>query len=392
MKAKSRIRTLRRKPSRSLFRKGRRTARDLSALVVLFFSVQTLAADYLAKPWVTNVRHTSATIAWLTKDKEAPAVVQYGTSPRLGKKARVWKVQTSDWRKHDVVKVMKAKLTGLKPGTRYFYRVAGAGLPEYANAFRTAPRDPKTPVVFLFGGDYNMPSDEDVEYAAKRTGRPVDFFLDLGDHAIPRRFRKEWQGSIPVFLARGNHDNEKGTKDRGGKGKIGQIEKFYDFDDDNLDFVVDWGPMRLIVMGRMPGYSKPLRADQLRWIEQQFAATRAPWRFLACHYVMFSDSSHGSKGEGEEAGRLEQGGPCGVGEVGEAVGDGGDEKREEAPDDDEEGDGAEGGDDDGVDDEGEEDAEGVEEEGEGEGCEDSDEDGQEATAPFVRPDRAEANG
>ena len=268
-------------------------------LAAALVCLRAAAVEYLAKPWVTNVKHDSATIAWLTKEQEALATVEYGPTPRYGKTAKVWKVQTSDWRKNPVVKVMKAKLTGLRPGASCHYRVGGAGLPEYRNTFRTAPRDRNSPVVFVFGGDYNMPSDAEMQFVAKRTGRPVDFFLDLGDHAIPRRFRREWQGSIPTFLARGNHDNEKGTRDRGGRGKIGQIEKFYDFDDDKLDYVVNWGPVTLVLMGRMARYAKPLKPEQLRWIEEQYSRSNSPWKLFACHWVMFSDGSHGQKNEGE---------------------------------------------------------------------------------------------
>ncbi len=130
-------------------RDGRRrtTGARLFVLAAACVCLRAAAVEYLARPWVSNVKGDSATVAWLTEETEALAFVEYGPTPRYGKRANVWKVHTSDWKKHAVVKVMKARLTGLRPGTTCYYRVLGAGLPEYRNAFRTAPRDPRTPVV-----------------------------------------------------------------------------------------------------------------------------------------------------------------------------------------------------------------------------------------------------
>jgi hypothetical protein len=265
---------------------------------ILFATVGSLfSEEYLADPYVTNPKLDGITIGWAT-EKEAKADVYYGESPEYGNVAKVSEVDVSDWQlfKKEKLTVQKTRIRGLKPGTKYFYKVEGAGLPTYTNVFYTIPSSAEVPVCFLFGGDRDSvtPKLQDINFIESRVGKPVDFFLDVGDYAIIRRFRKDWQGRIPVILAKGNHDNEKETNF---KGLMGQVQHFYDFDGDKVNFTIQWGPLHLVVDGTSP--YKPLQAETFKWVEEQFAAAKLPWKLFACHGIFFSDSNHGKLGEGE---------------------------------------------------------------------------------------------
>jgi hypothetical protein len=146
-------------------------------------------------------------------------------------------------------------------------------------------------VLFMFGGDYNMPLDPGVKDLEEKLKRKVDFFLDLGDHLINRRIwsaKVDWLGRVPLVVARGNHDNEvpQYTNDKK------QLQHYLDFDGDNLTFSYEWGPV-MVRVEDTPGYSHPFVPQDLVDMDKAYTETRCPWKFFGCHHVFFSDGPHG---------------------------------------------------------------------------------------------------
>lgn len=270
-----------------------------SIYILLIISYQYLTADYLAKPYLSNPKTDGITIAWVLKANTDGTEVHFGETNEYGKRIGITKVDTSDWKRYKLSQVFihKVQIRGLKPGNQYFYKVSGGGLPDYESHFYTISDSPDQEVLMAFGGDYGAawPDLEDVEYVEKRVGRPIDFFFDTGDHAIGRRFRAEWQGRIPVILARGNHDNEdKYTSDVGGNGKPGQVQHYYDFDEDKLNFSFSWGPVFFVVNGS--SIYKPIKPKTFKWVEEQYKHANKPWKIFGCHGVFFTDASHHQEG------------------------------------------------------------------------------------------------
>ncbi|MDQ7843898.1 MAG: alkaline phosphatase D family protein [Armatimonadota bacterium] len=121
----------------------------------------------------------SAAVLWTRAAEPAAVRFEFGTSPALG--SVIGPVQATAATDCTV----KVELTGLRPGTRYYYRPvaeeggrAGAGL---VGSFVTAPEPTAdADVVFLWGADTSERYQPFRIFEAMRTRQP-QFFLFLGD-------------------------------------------------------------------------------------------------------------------------------------------------------------------------------------------------------------------
>ncbi|MBI3829880.1 MAG: metallophosphoesterase [Planctomycetes bacterium] len=267
--------------------------RRLSPILLLIFvwRVGASTAERQCPPIITNVSHDALTISVVMDGEEKEMQLTYGD----GKKASPWKIESTDSKElGPKVFIHKFRITDLKASVEYPYNVAG-----FESKFRASPSDSAAEVLFLFGGDYTMPSDEGIKKLEEQLKKQVDFFVDLGDHLTNRRLwgkSVDWVGRVPVMLARGNHDNDpKYTRDKE------QIQKYLDFPDPSLDYSLEWGPVMLRAED-VPGYSKPYSKEELQAIEKAYTDTKCPWKFYACHHIFFSDGPHGHQ-EFEEGGK-----------------------------------------------------------------------------------------
>lgn len=77
-------------------------------------------------------------ISWITEDKHAPSVVEYGTvSGEYSEKAR-GEHTSYQYFLYSSGKIHHVKIGPLDPATTYFYRCGGSG-PEFS--FKTPPSD-----------------------------------------------------------------------------------------------------------------------------------------------------------------------------------------------------------------------------------------------------------
>ena len=251
-------------------------------LLVLWLTA-AIAADCICPPLISNVNAEALTVSVLMDKEDANLTLTYGS----GKSAKPTKIEKTDTQQMKLqVAIHKFRITGLKAGEVVPYEVAG-----FKSEFRAAPGNVNEEVLFMFGGDYNMPTDAGVKALEEKYKKKVDFFMDLGDHLIGRRIwgkTVEWLGRVPVVIGRGNHDNdEKYTKDQQ------QLQKHLDFPNHpNMDFTHEWGPV-MVRAEDVPGYSKPYPQADLDVIDKAFAGTKCPWKFYICHHVFFSDGPHG---------------------------------------------------------------------------------------------------
>ena len=93
-------------------------------------------------PYVQSVSTSSAVIAWVSKEPGV-GIVEYGETPRLGRKG----VDDRVTRRHAVA------LTGLDPGSSYYYWVKEAGGESEIARFRTAPDGGDSRFAFAVIGD-----------------------------------------------------------------------------------------------------------------------------------------------------------------------------------------------------------------------------------------------
>ena len=165
------------------------------------------------KPYVQGVTTSSAVICWVSERPDA-GVVEYGHTPELGGKvADAWV-----GRRHAVA------LTGLGPGSTYYYRVAAAGRSSATGCFRTAPVEEDSSFAFAVVGDSGSGGKRQLAVAGLLKRLRPDLVLHTGDVVYPagkerhfdRRFFAPYGDlikEVPIFPVHGNHDvrRRKGT-------------------------------------------------------------------------------------------------------------------------------------------------------------------------------------
>jgi len=195
-----------------------------SRLLALALSLTTQAAAAISRgPYLQAGTTTSMTICWAL-DEERPCVLEYGTTPRYGTR-----VPSQTPTGHPRSRLHFARLTGLKPGTRYYYRIVCEGrsltadLPQLS--FTTHPASATRPWSFVVIGDSGTRSRDQLLLAAliPRLVPAPDFGLHMGDVTQSLgedETEYDWcffsvygetLRRIPIYCARGNHDGARMT-------------------------------------------------------------------------------------------------------------------------------------------------------------------------------------
>lgn len=244
-------------------------------------------------PYVQNVSASSAVIAWTSQEPDV-GYVEYGETLQLGRKGKDGRVG----RRHAV------KLSELKPGSTYYYRLMRNGKPSKVNRLRTAPLGSDgSRFAFAVIGDSGDGKKNQLAVAALLERLTPDLVLHTGDVVYPdgeerhydrcffvpyRRLIKE----VPVFPTLGNHDLEKGgaaylnnfypprNNPRGTK-------RYYSF---------DWGNAHFVALNSELYHEDDAVSpeEQKAWLERDLKETDRPWKFVFLHRPIYSSSNHGS--------------------------------------------------------------------------------------------------
>jgi hypothetical protein len=285
-------------------------------------SVSLLASTAIVRgPYLQMATPTGMIVRWRTDNTEA-SLVRYGlTRDQLTLTAKAEGIVTE----HIV------QLTGLKPDTKYFYRVgSGNEKPPAANAedaaglgpigsFTTPPPvGPAKPTrVWVLGdpGTKNAAQiavrDAYYKFTAKRS---TDLWLLLGDNAYPEGTDADYQKAIfemypetlrssPVWPALGNHDGKSAnsitqsgvyydifnlpTRAQAG-GLASGTEAYYSFDYANTHFIcLDSHDTERTPDGAMA-----------QWLKADLAATQRDWIIAYFHHPTYTKGTHDSDKEG----------------------------------------------------------------------------------------------
>ena len=220
-------------------------------------------------PYVVNATSRTATIAW---------VVQGGAATLTGPEAK----------SSPSLHVEKTTLTGLKPGTRYDYNVAGTDAAG-KGYFKTPPAD-AAPFNFVVYGDNRTRNDvhRRVVETLLKHGIP-DFVVQTGDMVADGFDSALWPVFFDIehdllrqtafFPALGNH--ERNTPEFGEF--FLKPKPYYSF---------DWGNAHLAVINSdLPNVSSQeseraaFWAEQTRWLEEDLRTHQdADYRFVAAHH------------------------------------------------------------------------------------------------------------
>jgi hypothetical protein len=264
-------------------------------------------ASLLRGPYLQRGTPTGVTVRWRT-DVRTVGRVRYGVAlDRLD----TFVEESRSGANHAVV------LTGLTPGTRYYYTVGYRSIvlagSDADHSFVTAPL-PGTPEptrVWVLGdsgtADSRAASVRDA-YRAFTGTRRTDLWLMLGDNAYDDGTESEYQAAVfdmyPEMLrtsvlwpTRGNHEKSASTyysiftlpRHAEAGGMPSGTEAYYSFDHANVHFVcLDSFGSNALAGGAM-----------WRWLESDLAATDQDWIVAFWHHPPYSKGSHDSDSEGD---------------------------------------------------------------------------------------------
>lgn len=205
-------------------------------------------------------------------------------------------------------------LTGLKPGTRYIYRVGGPDGWSQSACFTTAPSTPR-PFKFLVFGDsqsinYNVWGT--TARNAYQANPDAAFFTNVGDLVDVGQDYAQWDkwfaaakgltAAIPAMPIAGNHESY--TPERvfsmpvlftaqfklppnGPAGLKGQVYSF------------DYGDVHFVMLDSQEGeerqYVPDMLARQKEWLERDLQATKKKWKIAFIHRPLYNNKP----GEGD---------------------------------------------------------------------------------------------
>ena len=243
-------------------------------------------------------------------------------------------------------------LSGLEPGTTYYYSVGGAGTADAGHSFRTAPAAGELPedgnTRIWIVGDSGVGGTDDPEAGYVRDGfetfvknhgdEPADLFLMLGDNAYNQGTDLEHQKAIfdvyttllattPLWPTIGNHEMGSfgvstttspddytiiGDGSQGGPdpapdspmpylniftlptdGEIGGLpsgtEQYYSFDYANVHIVS--------LDSQLSIRDPDSRAAMLQWLKDDLSANSLDWTVVIFHHPPYTKGSHDSDSE-----------------------------------------------------------------------------------------------
>lgn len=258
---------------------------------------------------------TTVGVGW-NSDEPADDTIVYGTSAAsltmTAKAARM--AQAAPLRNAFV-----ARLTGLSPGTTYFYRVGGAG-GAYRPAssvspfqFTTLSGNPCAPLRFILIGDNRQDIGTDsnpvwAEILTETLPHAPQFFVNTGDMVKNGHVAEEWASFIdasesgwaliPSILTMGNHDDD----DIDGDGAL--YNQLYELPRNPVTgtedyYSIDIGPIHFVSLNTQhsgPSELNPMTA----WLQSDLAATTKPWKIVFFHKSLYSRGHH-STGEDDSA-------------------------------------------------------------------------------------------
>ncbi len=307
----------------------------LASLLVLPAAAAFSATTIVRGPYLQSATPTSMVVRWRTDFAEA-SFVSYGTERnKLDKSAKAEGISAE----HIV------QLTGLAPGTKYFYTIGPVAVKPPAadgkakpateaedapgkspiNSFTTPPPvGPAQPMRIWVLGD---PGTKNATQAAVRdvyykfTGdRPTTFWLLLGDNAYPDGTDSDYQKAIfemypktlatsPLWSCLGNHDGKSANSitqsgayydiftlpTRGQAGGVASgTEAYYSFDYANAHFVC----LDSHDSDRSPD------AAMAQWLKADLAATTRDWIVAFFHHPPYTKGTHDSDKDTDSGGRM----------------------------------------------------------------------------------------
>jgi hypothetical protein len=181
-------------------------------------------------------------------------------------------------------------ITGLTPGTVYFYRVMIHDR-SYTGSFHAAPAGTAADLKFMVYGDTRTLTDIHDEVAGGIAATLLDpafktFILGVGDLVTTGFVEDSWNreffnlGNVRQFMASAPFLSAVGNHDLGS----GLFKKYFPYPYQNADghfWSFDYGPVHVAVVDQYVAYD-PASA-QYAWLANDLSASAKTWKFIVLH-------------------------------------------------------------------------------------------------------------
>ena len=196
-------------------------------------------------------------------------------------------------------------LSGLLPGTRYYYRLKVGGVivqnTGSSGPYFTTLKDPTdtTDLFFTIIGDWGQASGHEQSVSNLQDAADPQMIVTVGDNAYQNGAQSDWDNNalayyvnpmkrVTFFPTLGNHDlNSVGASSWASSVEIKMFalprngteqERYYSFDDGDAHFIV-------------LDANAPTNATQRAWLASDLATTTRKWKFVFLHQTPYSCAS-----------------------------------------------------------------------------------------------------
>jgi len=251
------------------------------------------AAALQRQPYLQQVTMTAAKVGWVSKDRDERVTITNPDGSMVGEMPGV--VEKTAARGDGELQIWSS-VAALRPNTVYCYQLTnGTEALNQRSGFRTAPSpDNDQPVRFLAFGDSGGGGSDQYALADQMYTVHYDLIIHTGDLAYDDGTIGQYEDNvfgvygglfrnIPFFPSAGNHDYRtmKGAPFREVFNLPGDNgEKWYSY---------DYGRVHFVALDTESDYSK-----QMKWLEEDLAATKLPWKVIYMHRPPYSSGAHGS--------------------------------------------------------------------------------------------------
>ena len=246
----------------------------------------------IMKPYLQAVTMTSIYVMAECDSKDT-VIVKYGATDFYGNSAKTAIIDFTTAK--PVTFVHKIKLTGLLPGTHYFYQVYQENSTFPISGFYTAVT-PGTPFRFTWMADFrtNVNIHDSISELVLAANSVVSLYGgDLCINSEYPSWKKEFfiknqlelASQVPYFNTPGNHE-QWGTNAKAftrNPESASGTQDFYSF---------DYGDLHILAINFELPYDE--KSAQYKFAETDLAASTKPWKIVICHAPAYCSGGHGN--------------------------------------------------------------------------------------------------
>ncbi|KZV16493.1 purple acid phosphatase 18-like [Dorcoceras hygrometricum] len=246
-------------------------------------------------------------ISWITSDKHAPSIVEYGTSPRNYSFKAQGESTSYSYLLYSSGLIHQTVIGPLEHGTLYFYRCGGKGTELQ---LKTPPS--QFPVTFAVAGDLGQTgwTKSTLDHIDQCR---YDVHLLPGDLSYADYIQHRWDtfgelvqplaSARPWMVTQGNHEKENvpliidSFRSYNSRWKMPYEESG---SSSNLYYSFDVAGVHVIMLGSYTDYDQ--YSDQYSWLKSDLSMVdreRTPW-LLALFHAPWYNSNEAHQGEGDD--------------------------------------------------------------------------------------------